>query len=428
MDKLYLGVARENITPAVGCQLYGYRPNIFSTTVADELTATAFYFKQGSTEALMLSITVCLINTELSKNIAKLISEEFGIPEENCMLSATHTHSGPNTSGATGWGDIDKEYCSNIFIPRILAAVKQAKGAAVPVKMGVASGESLIGVNRREINLNNKVVLGQNKWGSFNPNMTVLSFANEQNKVVANIVHYGLHGTAAGPNTEITRDWSGIMVDSLEAESGAVTAFFNGPEGDVGPRLSNGRTTGNLSYVKELGDIAAKDAVSIFKKISSYKEVYLAVSNKNLLIPLKKRQSLESARELYENYKGLTVNVEGKIRAHLESVMKSYETEFTEEEFFPINQTLIALGDIVWASFPYEIFSEIGMRIDAAFETKSILSLSNTNGSEGYFITEDAAVRGGYEVNMFLYARIQPFCDNADYHLIKETINHIKGE
>ena len=135
MDKLYLGVARENITPAVGCQLYGYRPNIFSTTVADELTATAFYFKQGSTEALMLSITVCLINTELSKNIAKLIYEEFGIPEENCMLSATHTHSGPNTAGATGWGDIDKEYCSNIFIPRILAAVKQAKGAAVPVKM-----------------------------------------------------------------------------------------------------------------------------------------------------------------------------------------------------------------------------------------------------------------------------------------------------
>ena len=67
------------------------------------------------------------------------------------------------------------------------------------------------------------------------------------------------------------------------------------------------------------------------------------------------------------------------------------------------------------------------MRIDKAFKTKSVLPLSNTNGSEGYFITKDAVCRGGYEVNMFLYGRLQQYCDDADYALMQETVTHIQN-
>ena len=77
MDKLLLGVAREIITPEIGCQLYGYAPDVFSTTVEDDLTATAFYFKQGETEILMVSIEVCLINTELTNEILEKISQNM---------------------------------------------------------------------------------------------------------------------------------------------------------------------------------------------------------------------------------------------------------------------------------------------------------------------------------------------------------------
>ena len=45
-DKLYLGVARSVITPKIGALLYGYRPAPESTSVNDDLTATAFYFRQ----------------------------------------------------------------------------------------------------------------------------------------------------------------------------------------------------------------------------------------------------------------------------------------------------------------------------------------------------------------------------------------------
>lgn len=427
MEQLFLGVAREIITPEVGGQLYGYGPDVISESVEDDLTATAFYFKQGSTQALMLSLTVCLLQTELAQNILSLIEQRFEIPKENCMLCATHTHSGPSTAGQIGWGVIDQKYCDEIFIPAILSAVEKATNNLQIVKMGFAQGDSLVGINRREITENNTIKLGQNPWGCFNPKMTVISFADAEGRNIANMIHYGAHGTAAGTNHEISRDWSGIMIDTLEKQSGAITAFFNGPEGDVGPRISNQLTVGDLSYVRELGSVAAQDAVGIFEKIFSYTDVTLDVSAKELNIPLKSRITYEKAKIMLEEYKDGTINIGGMIKSQLQEIIASYENDFEEETHMDFRQTAIALGDIVFASFPYELFSEIGMRIDKACKTKSVLSLSNTNGSEGYFITQDAICRGGYEVDMFLYGHLQPFCDNADFYLMQETVKHIKS-
>ena len=427
MESLCLGVARENITPEIGGQLYGYRPDIFSESVADELTVTVYYFQQGKTKALMISGTVCLISTELSHSILSLIEQKFHIPRQNCMLCATHTHSGPNTSGQSGWGDIDSEYCEERFVPAILSATEKAIKSVQPVKMGIAHGVSLVGINRRELNENNNIILGQNPWGPYNPEMTVLSFVDADEKTVANLIHYAAHGTAAGANHEITRDWSGVMIDALEKQSGGITAFFNGQEGDVGPRISNGKTVGNLDYVHEIGELAAKDALAIFGKISSYSDVKLSVSNQKLTIPLKNRMSFEESKTMFERYKNETVNLPGMMRKYFEEVIDSYNNGFVDKKAVEAEQVLIALGDVVFASFAYELFSEIGMRIDRAIKTKSVLSLSNTNGSEGYFITQDAICRGGYEVDMFLYGHLQQFTDDADFYLMQETVKHIQN-
>ena len=175
MEVLQLGVACAVITPKVGGTLYGYRPDVFSESVADDLTATAFYFRQGDLQALMVSVTLCLINNELTATLTSRIENECMIPAQNCMISATHTHSGPNLGGTVGWGDTDTEYFEQILLPRILTVVQQAKENAQPVKMGIASGNSYIGINRRELTTDNQIALGQNPWGCFNPRMTVIS-------------------------------------------------------------------------------------------------------------------------------------------------------------------------------------------------------------------------------------------------------------
>ena len=82
--------------------------------------------------------------------------------------------------------------------------------------------------------------------------------------------------------------------------------------------------------------------------------------------------------------------------------------------------------NLIFAGIPFETFSEIGLRLDRMVRGGRVLSLSNTNGSEGYYITEDAICRGGYEVNMFLYGRLQPFCDHADFALLSRSAEHIR--
>ena len=428
---MLLGTAREMITPQIGGNLYGYRPDVYSTSKEDDLTAIAFYFETEETQVLWLSLTVCLINTALSDSIRRRLAEECGVPFENIMLSATHTHSGPNTAGSYGWGDIDRAYCDNVFIPAILKVAKAAMASPVEAEMGIGTGHSEIGVNRREILENGtKVDFGQNPWGCYDPKMTVISFRDREKKPLANLVHYGMHGTCAGMSEAISRDWSGVMCDTLEKTSGALTAFVTGPAGDVGPRLSNGKTVGygDVAYIYEIGHRAASDAVNIYNGIRIYRPVTrLAAAEKTLTIPLAPRFTEAFAKETLVAFEGKTVNIQGAKRRCLERVIESYHNGYEEKQSITVPHNFLVLDDVAVVSFPYELFSEMGLRIAKFSPFAHTLSLSCTNGSESYFVTEPEICRGGYEVNSFLYRDIQTMVSDADRHLVNQTLTGLRA-
>ncbi len=423
-----LGIARAIITPKVGCQLYGYSPDVISTSVHDDLTADVFLFDDGMTSAMLISVTVCSINTALCDRIRAMLSAETGVPAGHILIAATHTHSGPNLEGMAGWGDVDADYCDGIFIPALLDAARRAAGCPVPVTLGMAQGESLAGINRRQLNPDNTVALGQNPWGCFDPKMTVLSFADADGRVIANLIHYGCHGTASGTNTEITRDWPGVMCDELEKLTGGITAFFNGPEGDVGPRLMNGCTVGARTVHDALthGAMAAQDAVRIYRQIRVRRPFALAADERSLEIPLEMRISREAAEAIWEKYRNCSINWEGGQRDYARRVLDSYEAGYRDADARRIPQALIGIGDVIFAGFPFELFSEIGLRIDAAAGSRSVLSLSNANGSESYLATQDALCRGGYEIIMHKMSYIQPYRDDADFAVVRGTLENLK--
>ncbi|MBQ4087255.1 MAG: neutral/alkaline non-lysosomal ceramidase N-terminal domain-containing protein [Clostridia bacterium] len=423
----YLGVSREDITPSIGTCLYGYRPNLHSESIRDRLHVTTFYLKQDDTQSLMISATVCSVQTNLVNRLRKEISGRFSVPYENILLSATHTHTGPNLTGDIGWGEVDMEYYESIFRPAVLKSVENALKNPVPVSCGFATGLCKAGINRRELTTENLVALGQNPWGVYNPEMTVISFRDESGKPIANMVHYGCHGTVAGASTAISRDWSGVMTDALEEESGAITAFFNGPEGDVGPRISNGRTAANPDYIPEVGEIAAESALCIYKNITDFSVPKLSAKEGMLSLPLLSKLSMDKVMEGLEKFPDPdAVNWEGKMHHYYKAVKAAIEAGEEDKACAKISQTILRIGDVIFAAFPYELFSEIGMRIDCAVKDFKVLSLSNTNGSEGYFPTEDQLCRGGYEIIMFRYNNVQCFTDDADYRLIKETLRNLE--
>lgn len=427
MENLYLGVAQEIITPKIGANLYGYYPDIVSTGVLDDLVLTAYHFKQGDTQALMINTTLCAIATDLANNLRTSLAETFNVPFNNIQISATHTHTGPATKGGAGWGDRDIDYCENILTPAMFRAVENAMKTPQPVRMGYATGESKVGVNRRQLTMENEIILGQNPWGPMDLKMTVIAFVGEDNKPVANMVHYGCHNTSLGfVTTEISRDWSGMMLDALVEKTGAPSAFFCGPEGDTGPRLSNGKTTGNKELMREVGKQAAEDVLRIYNAIDSFTVPQLSVSSGKIAFPLDKRMSKDEAQAVYEKYKECTRNIAGMIKARALQVLDAIEAGIPEQQERVFDQPIIRLGNCIFVGSTYELYCEIGLRVQQCFKDHHVMMVINTNGSNAYLPTEDSIVRGGYEVQVFIYKDVQPYRAHADFTYITQTVENVQ--
>jgi len=419
-----LGTGRCTITPPLGTPLYGYSNRREAVSVNDDLHVTVAAVGYGKASAALVNDDLCSVPATLAAELQGIISEKTGISRDHIILSCTHTHSGPCLTTIPGWGDADTDYIENKFIPATLEALQEAIERVVPVRMGVGTTQSDVGINRRELNRAGEVLLGQNPYGLYDPTMTVLSFIAEDGTTVANIVHYGCHGTSAGIDPIITRDWPGYMVDRMEEITGATTLFFNGAEGDVGPRLSNGKTTGDISHTRELGARAATDAVRAYRTIKEYNEVSFRVAVDTIAIPYRKMASLESLRadaEAFGDPTGLTGFYKLKYKTLTERIrlLESGETLETHR-YSP--QTLFAFNSVVLVPFPYEMFVEITRRLRVYSPFQHTLSICNTNGAYAYLPSRDQICRGGYEVMQFLDRNPYALVDDADDHIINENL------
>lgn len=423
---LSLGVAKRIITPHVGGYLYGYPNPPRSTSVNDDLAVTALYLQDGDTRALLLSFTICSLAASLCERLSVILEEETGVSRTAILLHATHTHSGPSTTDSVGWGAADRDYIETILIPAAIAAAKEAAASPRPARLAVSSGECLLGINRRQL-VNGQSCLGQRPGGIQDTTMTVLGFFGEDGAPLCTAVHYAAHCTASGKNSEITRDWAGVMIDALAEKTGAPVLFLQGPEGDIGPRMPSGKTIGEASVKDALamGEIAARDAVRIYNTLGDAEAVTLSTSEMTLNLPLAKRPSRAEAEATLAKYEGFAAGVEAKTADYCRRVLASYDDGYTEKESLPIKQNLLALGDTVLVSFPYELFSEIGINVKAKSPFTRTLSLALTGGALAYFVTESEISYRGYEVDMFLLGNVQPYPCDADKSLTALTLGHL---
>ncbi len=429
--EFYCGAAREVITPVVGTLLYGYRPDLVSKSVHDDLTITAVAFSNGAETVLLISATLGDFHTDLDRELREKAAAEAGIPWQNVILTATHTHCGPNTSGEVGWGEIDRPYVDDIFLPALLKVSRDAVNGMKPAEAGIAEGNSDIGINRREFREDGIIRLGQNPWGLIDPVMTVIAVREvDTAKGIVNLIHYGCHGTACGAGTEITRDWSGLMIDRVEQLTSTLTVFFNGAIGDVGPRLTNGRTTGDITYVEELGANAAMDAMRVCREIRSYRTLPLTVKKDSVRLPYKAFPPAEQVRAFLESVTEPEKLINSrKLRYQyyfdVNERLTSGNTAIPDGLTFP--QTLVLLGDVCLIPIPFEFFAEISLRLRAYSGLQHTLCLSCANGYNGYLPTEDQLCRGGYEVDVFSYGSVFSLADDTDANLIWENLRILRS-
>lgn len=430
-DIFRAGAARADITPPVGTCLYGYAPDWHSDSVHDNLDVTAFAVSQSGETAILITASVGDLQTELSDEIRQKISEETGVPVNHILVSATHTHSAPNVSGAEGWGEVDREYVDSIFLPAVIKASAHAVSSLKSAEIAYSCVKSEVGINRREQMPDGSINFGQNPAGSYDPNMTFIAVRDsESGKGIINIIHYGCHGTAGGHNREISRDWPGGMCDRVEQLTGTLTAFWNGTVGDTGPRLTNGLTVGDVSHIEELGSVAAFDAVKAMRALGQYRPGRLKIFSGTVRLPYKKMPSLEEIRKELENYReteNLT-NIFALKYRHLKDTEEFLTSGGKAPEAVEIQTTVISIGEALFIPVPFEAFSGISLRLRENFGQRYpyTLLLSNTNGYRFYLPTQDQLAAGGYEVDCFLNGSVFLLEDETDRNLINEIMRIVK--
>ena len=77
--------------------------------------------------------------------------------------------------------------------------------------------------------------------------------------------------------------------------------------------------------------------------------------------------------------------------------------------------------------FPFEVFSEIALRLRKYSPFENTLCTCNTNDSHFYLPTQEQMARGGYEIEIFLYANVYKLKNNTDDTIIKENLRLMKS-
>ena len=425
-NNLFVGVSKESITPALGTELYGYPlPLRCAERVMDPISVGAIAVKQGEDTVIYISAEVCLFKVPKASQMRKVISDATGIKYENVILGCIHTHSGPITSGSTGWGAANTDFIDNFFLPRAVKVAQEAVSRLQPAVMGLGISETMAGINRRQIDENGNVILGQNPEGPYDPTMTLICFKSPEGKHLGSMVHFAAHPTAAGRNPAFTRDWPGLVIDKVEELTGAMCIFFNGAEGDVGPRLSNGETTGGEEHVIEAGLIAAADIEKAYKNIDNYIVPKMKIHYGTIFLPYITPYTREFTEARIREFEENPETIEG-VRASLYDQLKRLKTLYDSGEELPrgneILQTVVSLGDIAIVPAPFEAFCNIALAIREGSPYKHTIMLGLTNGTYGYLPTEDQLSFGGYEVDSFRTIGTIGMVDDADKHFITQNV------
>jgi neutral ceramidase len=87
------GAATSNITPDLGSSINGGFQDGKAAFIHDELNARCLALDDGKTKLVFVVADSCVIGRGIFDEAKKMVNEATGLPVENMMMSATHSHS-----------------------------------------------------------------------------------------------------------------------------------------------------------------------------------------------------------------------------------------------------------------------------------------------------------------------------------------------
>lgn len=394
--KLLLGTAKLDITPERPIPLAGFgnRKGPFHG-VNRRLHARINVFEHGEgadrRRVLIAMGDIIWWGSERMEGIRRTLAERFAIGPSDLILSAQHTHGGPQTSTAfcDTLGVPDADYIRSLD-ESLFRGVEEAIGNLEPVTVERGAGEVRIGINRRKV-VDGAMRMAPNFDGVLDPEVNVVRFRRESGVVKAVFVHYTCHPTTTNTN-DVTSEYPGVAAERLEATlgCGAVVSFLQGCTGNIRPALhrSGKFFSGTEHDVARLGRALADEAERVLA--SPMKPLAPApVSGRRIVVRLP-FQALPTEADLDAGV------AKGGVHAEWAEKLRANPQQLLQPDI-PFELTMLELADgLSFLAMDGEVVLEYGVYIKQLSE-KRTLPMGYSNGMIGYVPTAAQIAEGGYE-------------------------------
>jgi hypothetical protein len=425
------GAATSNITPFLGTDLIGGFLPRGSTHIHDDLHARCLVLDDGKTKLAIVIIDNVKFPTEIHFPTKQLIEKKTGLPPENVLIAATHTHSAPSLRG-TSYLKLNEplDDYQMFVIRRIADGVQRAINHLEPARIGWGEGKVPQHVfNRRWLLKDGETVtspFGEEELaamnpgryldvldepaGPVNPKVYVLSVESTEGRPIALLANYWLHYVGGVGKGHVSSDYFGVFADRIKqllAEPTQAPPFVgmlsNGASGDVNNNdYANYNKPGRKRYaryekMREVAEDVAEEVVRIEKTIAYRDWVELGAAAETL--PLKRRRpsavQVKRARELLDSAES-EAQEDRDFSRRVIFARRAIEAAEWPETADAFVQTL-RIGDLGIAALPFEVFVEIGFDIQKRSPFKDTFVLGLANGGFGYLPSPRQHKLGGYE-------------------------------
>ena len=431
---LQVGFARVDITPTLGSPLAGYGTHRPAKTVLDPLELNAIAFSDGENKAVLISCDLIYVMEEPATRIRQLIFETCGISADHIFIHGLHQHTSVRIGSRPCHleeGIVDDAYLSVLFrkfcdvtalaLSDLAPATATAGEKEAPEKFSfIRRYRMKNGTVRTNPGIANPDAIGP--VGEADNTVRLVKFIREGKDDIA-LVHFSTHSDVIAGNG-ISADWPGFIRRTTEKEmEGVRCVALCGPQGDTNHVDVMGNFRTGYGHSAYMGKVIAKTALSMWDDLKALApdKVWGRVEMKYIPTNTLGLEKLDEYQKMQEDIDAGKLNISRDmgLQAQLERVLSLPE----ETLYQKVPVSVLCLGDLCFAGFGGEAFTQYGRDMKKAFPETFVLSLCLTNGGQGYLPTKEAFEEGGYEASSSRFSpETQEILTGSAIEMIKEYL------
>ncbi len=389
----------------------------------EHLYLRAIVLDNGETRAVLIGADLSFIRPdEAYLEAAAQIAREFNMPQQNILMTATHTHSGVDNNWLVANNNWKK------LTAALVQVTRDAYARQRPARVGFGEGALYLNTNRDAIDEKTRLwTQAPNPEGASDKTLAVLAVYDEAGKPIGGFLSYAMHPINGYLSGFISSDFSGAASLHVEKAFGddMVMVFAQGAQGDQMPlhlrtstnvmaALSGVKRTG-FEFVREevetplregkvargKNDPAADDAAK------SWMSAQGQMIGEEAIRVMSKMRQLDSDVKIGGRL--MTLTCPGRDWTNSRGARAGVPGTYADGEDVKMRLGVLGINDIALASVNAEAYNFIGQQVKAASPLQKTMFLAVANGraNSGYIPTDDAYGRYTFQV---VASRLKPGC------------------